>query len=231
MNILMIGNGFDLAHGLLTKYTDFLEWVKIIKKVGESLKWVAEIPDEENKMIVWVNDHRYPRHWKIDFDTLLMDEFFESLELAGYVFGDDQFSNMILSDVEKNSSETMLRVFNCICKETKPIYEKIRIKLKDEAENRGNNKKNKEIYYLLKNNVWIDHFLKNRTYTKENWIDFENEIASVIESIDRSMRSLHKGSHQMHEINNHYISQYFSEYNEISLVEIAGKLYSDLKKS
>lgn len=28
MNILVIGNGFDLAHGLPTKYTDFLEWIK-----------------------------------------------------------------------------------------------------------------------------------------------------------------------------------------------------------
>lgn len=31
MNILLIGNGFDLAHGLPTKYTDFLEFVKMIK--------------------------------------------------------------------------------------------------------------------------------------------------------------------------------------------------------
>lgn len=27
MNILVIGNGFDLAHGLPTKYTDFLNWI------------------------------------------------------------------------------------------------------------------------------------------------------------------------------------------------------------
>lgn len=27
MNILVIGNGFDLAHGLPTKYMDFLEWI------------------------------------------------------------------------------------------------------------------------------------------------------------------------------------------------------------
>lgn len=32
MNILVIGNGFDLAHGLPTKYTDFLEFVKVIKQ-------------------------------------------------------------------------------------------------------------------------------------------------------------------------------------------------------
>ncbi len=47
MNILVIGNGFDLAHGLPTKYGDFLEFVKVIRQVikkrnGESLsdlKW------------------------------------------------------------------------------------------------------------------------------------------------------------------------------------------------
>ena len=32
MNILVIGNGFDLAHGLPTKYIDFLKWVKIYQK-------------------------------------------------------------------------------------------------------------------------------------------------------------------------------------------------------
>lgn len=32
MNILVIGNGFDLAHGLPTKYTDFLEFVQVIKQ-------------------------------------------------------------------------------------------------------------------------------------------------------------------------------------------------------
>lgn len=33
MNILLIGNGFDLAHGLPTKYTDFLEFIKVINGV------------------------------------------------------------------------------------------------------------------------------------------------------------------------------------------------------
>lgn len=35
MNILVIGNGFDLAHGLPTKYTDFLAFCKVIKNVYE----------------------------------------------------------------------------------------------------------------------------------------------------------------------------------------------------
>ena len=35
MNIIVIGNGFDLAHGLPTKYTDFLEFVKVLNNVLE----------------------------------------------------------------------------------------------------------------------------------------------------------------------------------------------------
>ena len=36
MNILVIGNGFDLAHGLPTKYTDFLEFVSVSIKHKDS---------------------------------------------------------------------------------------------------------------------------------------------------------------------------------------------------
>lgn len=36
MNILLIGNGFDLAHGLPTRYTDFLEFIKILKTVSDT---------------------------------------------------------------------------------------------------------------------------------------------------------------------------------------------------
>lgn len=35
MKILVIGNGFDLAHGLPTKYNDFLEFLTIIKRMSE----------------------------------------------------------------------------------------------------------------------------------------------------------------------------------------------------
>jgi hypothetical protein len=35
LNILIIGNGFDLAHGLKTKYDDFLSWAYENSKMGE----------------------------------------------------------------------------------------------------------------------------------------------------------------------------------------------------
>lgn len=64
MNILVIGNGFDLAHGLPTRYTDFLEFVK------EFIHFNTEIfPNllfwsfygEENKMQEFIKKwHRNP---------------------------------------------------------------------------------------------------------------------------------------------------------------------------
>ncbi|MBA4688114.1 MAG: bacteriophage abortive infection AbiH family protein [Candidatus Galacturonibacter soehngenii] len=36
MDILMLGNGFDLAHGLPTKYTDFLEFVMVMHQVVDN---------------------------------------------------------------------------------------------------------------------------------------------------------------------------------------------------
>ena len=44
MNILVIGNGFDLAHGLPTKYGDFLKFVEVIRQVlnakGEEINYI-----------------------------------------------------------------------------------------------------------------------------------------------------------------------------------------------
>lgn len=52
MNILVIGNGFDLAHELPTRYTDFLEWIVgeykfyyILRKQGAQITDSIEIID------------------------------------------------------------------------------------------------------------------------------------------------------------------------------------------
>lgn len=36
MKVLVIGNGFDLEHGLPTKYKDFLDFIKIINNIFEN---------------------------------------------------------------------------------------------------------------------------------------------------------------------------------------------------
>lgn len=44
MNILLIGNGFDIAHGLPTKYTDFLNWVKAFEAKRSNV--VSKVEEE-----------------------------------------------------------------------------------------------------------------------------------------------------------------------------------------
>lgn len=44
MNILVIGNGFDLAHGLPTRYTDFLKFTELFVNCYEKV---------QNRQIDW----------------------------------------------------------------------------------------------------------------------------------------------------------------------------------
>lgn len=51
MNILMIGNGFDLAHGLNTRYKDFLYMINIfdnIKNINEKTQFDEFTKDIKN---------------------------------------------------------------------------------------------------------------------------------------------------------------------------------------
>lgn len=49
MNILLIGNGFDLAHGLPTKYTDFLVFCKMVLEFIELNKIDKILLEKYNK--------------------------------------------------------------------------------------------------------------------------------------------------------------------------------------
>ena len=44
-----------------------------------------------------------------------------------------------------------------------------------------------EFYKYVINNLWINYFLNNPMYQKENWIDFESEISLMIQSVDSDM--------------------------------------------
>ena len=56
MNILLIGNGFDLAHGLPTKYTDFLIFCKMILKAIEISKVNKLDFKNKERCEKWINN-------------------------------------------------------------------------------------------------------------------------------------------------------------------------------
>ena len=106
MNILVIGNGFDLAHGLPTRYMDFLEFIEeyfIYKEKGESQKQCSL--------------------------------YFKKVE------------------------------------ELKEYF---------------------EINELMTNNLWFYYFCDLKLHRllegKDNWIDFEKEISSVVQTLDKTIR-------------------------------------------
>ena len=114
MNILMIGNGFDLEHGLPTKYTDFLKFIKDF------------------------NQAYYSPH-----NTTALQEF-ENI----------YFSAAFHNGINPSDHETIINALR------KLIY----------------------------GNLWINYFIKvhdEHLFLKENWIDFESEISSVVQTMDR----------------------------------------------
>ena len=151
MNILVIGNGFDLAHGLPTKYTDFLEFCRMIKVV-----------------------------------------YYLSQNEKGYIFDNDE--NCSCLEGKKDMWDELDLKFSCKEKEFYSLFMKLCSKrrkaewLEDEDEEIIiTDTVYDEFNKLIKNNFWIDYFLANSSYQKENWIDFESEICKIIRSIDIDM--------------------------------------------
>lgn len=146
MNILVIGNGFDLAHGLPTKYTDFLEFVKVIKQI--------------------INPPYYNGQNQIEWGNLCP---------------------------------------------------KVRKQIEENMGNVRNNLYSQESMWkdLLGNNLWIDYFLQNPTYQKENWIDFENEISKVIKSVDADMKSNIEEKISYEKLSNEYLKDCFMTYDDL----------------
>lgn len=75
MNILMIGNGFDLAHGLPTKYGDFLLFAKMVKKAIEIMGIKNQVPKNEKEFECWSSDIQSLQNSDLDsiFSSLISD--------------------------------------------------------------------------------------------------------------------------------------------------------------
>ncbi len=141
MNILMIGNGFDLAHELPTKYTDFLEFGRMIQRVYD-----MDVDDEAED--AWTG-----LALKVSGGIDTLKTLFMKLYAARIVTARKHEENHVKEYIV-----------------TKTIYD--------------------EFSDHMKENIWIKYFLKNPKYRKENWIDFESEISTVIQSLDRDMYGL-----------------------------------------
>lgn len=198
MNILVIGNGFDLAHGLPTAYPDFLGFCRMIKavysedKIGNADKiWV--------ELGIKLKNNTNTERLKMKFSELYS-----------------------IAVTEKNEQrESFVR--------TNTVYD--------------------ELYLDIKNNIWLEYFLQNPMYQKENWIDFEGEISKVIQSLDGDMEFDEDRRYEIQDtvvdLSNSFLQQKYAEYmlthrsmtaltegrsERITFREIRDKMYEDLTK-
>lgn len=91
MNILVLGNGFDLAHGLPTKYEHFLEFANVVEKIskneaskcdsipnGEMIKWYIDEKINGDKSIYnelesLIKDNVWLRHFNAVYESRKRD--------------------------------------------------------------------------------------------------------------------------------------------------------------
>ena len=133
MNILMIGNGFDLEHGLPTKYTDFLKFVKDFKI---AFACANDVPQRLGE---------------------IKDEYLR------FIFENAEYENRINA-----------------------------------------------LHIFTDKNLWIEYFnkvQKKHLANKQNWIDFESEISSVIQDMDMLIKyyeMVQTGDDKNDKIENYY---------------------------
>lgn len=91
MNILVLGNGFDLAHGLPTTYKDFLDFTNVVEKIskneaskcdsipnGEMIKWYIDEKINGDKSIYnelesLIKDNVWLRHFNAVYESRKRD--------------------------------------------------------------------------------------------------------------------------------------------------------------
>lgn len=121
MNILIIGNGFDLAHGLPTKYGDFLKYVKAFKKYKDICKqesvekeWEEADEKEQEYIVHFSNLYDQNKQYFDEIDKLILNnawisyflDVFQSrtaLGRDGWIDFESEISNIIqtLDDAKK----------------------------------------------------------------------------------------------------------------------------------
>lgn len=121
MNIIVIGNGFDIAHNLPTKYTDFLEFVKVIRYIlntedmndidwGKTNTQIKRIVIE-NTGNIRNNLFSQEKVWKNLLDNNFWIEYFLKNDMHGkenWIDFESEISNVIQSlhrDMHENEKE------------------------------------------------------------------------------------------------------------------------------
>lgn len=163
MNLLIVGNGFDIAHGLPTKYMDFLYFVKALK---------AGMKDAQENRFRGLDDYKRLNCSVVKFlnDILQYRSSFikeckdENVQHNNRKFM--QFSDLNLTYVDTCADDCNFQTYTSDNKKQQIGFAFIY-----------------NIYRLLIDNYWIERFKEIEKYN--NWVDFESEIAKTCIVLER----------------------------------------------
>lgn len=166
MNILVVGNGFDLACGFPTRYTDFLDFIRVFD-------WLYAHEERENKNIWYSKGDIFSKLSKgVREKRIDISEMNWTWQYFCVVLGDA--CQLRSSQPQYGSTIDIVKEFyECLHPERKEIPEKTSWK-------------------LGKQNLWIEYFQYLRrnsenSFNGTNWVDFEEGIKNVITHLEKSI--------------------------------------------
>ena len=197
--ILIIGNGFDLAHGLPTKYTDFLEFCKCVELIfdekidinkfnHELEKWNPK-PKTKEEYITTIeqnieeikNNNKNDEEYIIELILQNIKEYKENTKKEAHKKDSEE------DNKENNFDSKQKNIENTEIIKNKLLNFFENRKEIDKQQNNEINSKIYEIHDLIKENFWYHYLVKTYRQNRiknNDWVDFESEIKHVIKKID-----------------------------------------------
>ena len=158
--VLIIGNGFDLAHGLPTSYADFLDFAEAALAIYDYSRYKNLNKPEDFKKY----SGKYAEKWEKKKNK--------------FVPNYEKFTNKIWNNL-KDLFEKRRENPSTSKKDSPPITVNERLDF---------------FYKQLNNNIWYEYIreLKKQKICGKKWIDFESEVATIIQIIDENHTSLNQ---------------------------------------
>lgn len=172
MNILVVGNGFDIAHFLPTRYTDFLEVAKRARNdfMPESF---GDRPIEKQNEFgerlvcndVSITNDNLPQTAVMKVSLNFLEYFIECVS-----------QRWTKGDIGKPSSIDHAKFLECA------------LSLFNKKTNELDKYNTAWRSVLTGKNVWMEYF-QAKTLFGDGWVDFEREIKSVVSDIEKKFKN------------------------------------------
>lgn len=215
--LFIIGNGFDLAHGLKTSYKDFLLWY--VKKCVDTL-W--DKPDYQDEMIRIKRRDGY--QYSIPGQSIDADAFDSVIEIFSYLDGNDSYWDY---DIPSPFFEVILKSEKADWVNIENIYYQFLSGLIKEKQSQ----KSKEAILILNSNM---DFIRDKLieYLKENCCEFQfnlahNKYQKILGKVDSYDENTNDGGKEAIKTGLKESNSLFVNFNYTPLVE---KYFNSLDK-